>query len=833
MLKEKAQEAANLLEVIRKAADQKRLVQTLRNELVWAFVKEKEDELEAVVERLERLRIKREKIEANLGKSKDDEQTQEDAITELEKRSSETVERERPVLEEMKAIKDQERVFFSEIRNARDEEGALNDQYKRIKVQIDSLVGRIEVENQKVRDGNMDKRTVLLQQQKQAELERKKLEREEADEKDRLVEIEQENANLDRQLGGLEARREQLRSGVANAESMMANLRNAKSNRMTAFGQNIPALLQLIDRDTRWRQKPIGPIGAHLKLRDRHWAPVLESVIGNTLNAFCVTNHHDRSVLQELKRRANCNDVPILTGSDEAFDYAAGEPEAGILTILRVLDIESGFLTRQLINSVHIEQSALVPARSDGDVLMRRRVRNVKTCFSMDMFRLGGGNVGSSTQVLQPHKGPPRLSLDIETQLQAVHQRHAQEQDELYVVAREWEACQAKKNDALEERRRIRQKIPVLQRRARERHAEIERLDEELREDEPTNVAALVEAKKDLELELAKIVERYEAISARIEENERKMQPLVEQRLALKKKLETMQEHSRMLKPLLDEAAKNRLKARSAGVHWEHEREKILPKEEDLQSSVSVFERELQRVTAAAETVHARLPLRQSVSDYEKQIDSVEQQVVAAAKRHGADPEAINLQVQQYSQAFQKAHAEIQALKEALKDLDQAIRIRLDKWRLFRRMISVRAKNMFSHYLSIRGYTGSLIFDHNKGTLRLTVQTDEATVARKDKDPKSLSGGEKSFATICLLLALWEAIGCPIRCLDEFDVFMDAVNRRISMKMMVRIKSVPGAIAIQLTIDCALLQIDAARGANGVQYILITPQSMASVNLGK
>ena len=85
------------------------------------------------------------------------------------------------------------------------------------------------------------------------------------------------------------------------------------------------------------------------------------------------------------------------------------------------------------------------------------------------------------------------------------------------------------------------------------------------------------------------------------------------------------------------------------------------------------------------------------------------------------------------------------------------------------------------------------------------VQTEEqaATQGGADKDPKSLSGGEKSYSTICLLLSLWEAIGCPIRCLgtlisfypsfpsrlllalDEFDVFMDAVNRRISMKKMV------------------------------------------------
>lgn len=86
------------------------------------------------------------------------------------------------------------------------------------------------------------------------------------------------------------------------------------------------------------------------------------------------------------------------------------------------------------------------------------------------------------------------------------------------------------------------------------------------------------------------------------------------------------------------------------------------------------------------------------------------------------------------------------------------------------------------------------------------VQTDDqiATQGTRDKDPRSLSGGEKSFSTICLLLSLWESIGCPLRCLgmylrfpgsdsyltkhkDEFDVFMDSINRRTSLKMMVRV----------------------------------------------
>jgi structural maintenance of chromosomes protein 6 len=140
----------------------------------------------------------------------------------------------------------------------------------------------------------------------------------------------------------------------------------------------------------------------------------------------------------------------------------------------------------------------------------------------------------------------------------------------------------------------------------------------------------------------------------------------------------------------------------------------------------------------------------------------------------------------------------------------QALNTRKERWKRFRQEISVRARVTFNYLLSERQFRGSLNVDHQNGRLDIHIQPDITVNSNAGRQTKTLSGGEKSFSTICLLLALWDAMGSPIRCLDEFDVFMDNVNRDIAMKMM----------------------IQAARRAVGRQYILITPQAMNNKHVG-
>jgi len=63
--------------------------------------------------------------------------------------------------------------------------------------------------------------------------------------------------------------------------------------------------------------------------------------------------------------------------------------------------------------------------------------------------------------------------------------------------------------------------------------------------------------------------------------------------------------------------------------------------------------------------------------------------------------------------------------------------------------------------------SGKLTFDHDKQEIRVKVNPAGDAKHGSSKDPKSLSGGEKSFAQICMLLSVWEAMGSPIRALDE------------------------------------------------------------------
>lgn len=76
------------------------------------------------------------------------------------------------------------------------------------------------------------------------------------------------------------------------------------------------------------------------------------------------------------------------------------------------------------------------------------------------------------------------------------------------------------------------------------------------------------------------------------------------------------------------------------------------------------------------------------------------------------------------------------------------------------------------------------------------------------RDLKILSGGERSFTTVALIMALGQEIRAPFMLLDEFDVYMDPENRQRSLQ--------------------ALLGFGAEHRA--CQFIFVSPQDVTAVD---
>jgi chromosome segregation ATPase len=109
-----------------------------------------------------------------------------------------------------------------------------------------------------------------------------------------------EKRNADQELEKAKSNEQHVK---ANIQSLQGNQRNWLDSYQNPAG--LRKLLQAIEQDTRFREKPVGPVGRHITLVESEWGYILEKQFGAALNSFVVTSKADQTVLSELMRRNN------------------------------------------------------------------------------------------------------------------------------------------------------------------------------------------------------------------------------------------------------------------------------------------------------------------------------------------------------------------------------------------------------------------------------------------------------------------------------------------------------------------------------------------------
>ncbi len=107
----------------------------------------------------------------------------------------------------------------------------------------------------------------------------------------------------DKEMKDAGAERDDKRSEIARCEEHIKRLGRDRGDINKGYHQKLPDLLRAIENETSFKERPIGPVGYHVQLKEQKWSAVLEATFGATLDAFLVTSKADQSILQRLMQR--------------------------------------------------------------------------------------------------------------------------------------------------------------------------------------------------------------------------------------------------------------------------------------------------------------------------------------------------------------------------------------------------------------------------------------------------------------------------------------------------------------------------------------------------
>lgn len=98
---------------------------------------------------------------------------------------------------------------------------------------------------------------------------------------------------------------ESKKAEIRQCEDTLRSLQRDQGQHMTAFHEKMPLLLRAIRDESRFREKPVGPIGNHVRLLKPEWSSILEKALGSTLSSFIVTSIQDQALLSDVMKRVN------------------------------------------------------------------------------------------------------------------------------------------------------------------------------------------------------------------------------------------------------------------------------------------------------------------------------------------------------------------------------------------------------------------------------------------------------------------------------------------------------------------------------------------------
>ena len=144
-----------------------------------------------------------------------------------------------------------------------------------------------------------------------------------------------------------------------------------------------------------------------------------------------------------------------------------------------------------------------------------------------------------------------------------------------------------------------------------------------------------------------------------------------------------------------------------------------------------------------------------------KKINRLKGQIEEGKQKAGLEGYTLEILLGRIAKAtndFTKFSQEYKEVKKRIACMTKDLKEREELWESQVKGYSKLVSREFDTYMQKRGFSGSVVFDHDARTLDVRSQTDNANLATRCTDLRQMSGGERSYTALCLLLALGHVV---------------------------------------------------------------------------
>uniref|UniRef100_UPI003AAFC68E structural maintenance of chromosomes protein 6 isoform X2 n=1 Tax=Centroberyx gerrardi TaxID=166262 RepID=UPI003AAFC68E len=529
---------------------------------------------------------------------------------------------------------------------------------------------------------------------------------------DRMEQIRTELENLTHQASTLDQQIDQYQQACSRAKDELGKMRqeqhvlqrstdsnrrnlqtmeSSRSNRLRRFGENMPAVLSSIEeahQRGQFRQRPRGPLGYCISLKDPQLALAVEVCLKSLLQAFTCDNHEDERVLQGLMakvfhggRRPTIITSAFLPHVHETSRRAVNHPDYP--SVLQALEIEDPVVANCLIDQRGIECVLLIKNRTAARRLMMgsNPPKNCSQAFSMDGDQIYNNRSYSSDQNRANY-----LSGDVEEEI-----RHLQrELENQKAQATRFQQQMRKVEDDIRQNEGLLKRAHVEQKNTTDKATKLQLELTDLQNVEEPQSEDVNPLEEDLQEIITKISSKraeYDEARAQMAKLKASYDEAEQEYKQHKDQIGVVAEEADSIKEELSKSDQEVVRCKHHKKHYEDKRRAHLSNIQTLEASLDSKEQDLTAsIAKATEICPERLEVRRTPRSLDSEISRLKFKITSQQDQQG-DREEVVRQYHEALENYKNMAQQVKSLNNFIKTLDSIIAERLRAYTELRRQV--------------------------------------------------------------------------------------------------------------------------------------------------